>query len=59
LPNQNERRTTHRVLVVRRPKLTATGLVVVDFRERVKQARLKATAKLIEHIPEATPEPAA
>ena len=32
-----------------RPKLTATGLVVVDFRERVRQARLKATAKLIEH----------
>ena len=42
-----------------RPKLTATAnLVVVDFRERVRQARLKATAKLIEHIPD-TPEPAA
>ena len=40
-----------------RPKLTATGLVVVDFRERVRQARLKATAKMIEHIPN-TPEPA-
>ena len=40
-----------------RPRLTATGLVVVDFRERVRQARLKATAKLIEHIPD-TPEPA-
>ena len=40
-----------------RPKLTATGLVVVDFRERVRQARLKSTAKLIEHIPD-TPEPA-
>jgi len=35
-----------------RPKLTATGLVVVDFRERVRQARLKATAKLIEHMPD-------
>jgi hypothetical protein len=35
-----------------RPKLAATGLVVIDFRERVRQARLKATAKLIEHIPE-------
>ena len=40
-----------------RPKLAATGLVVIDFRERVRQARLKATAKLIEHIPN-TPEPA-
>jgi hypothetical protein len=41
-----------------RPKLTATAnLVVVDFRERVRQARLKAPfAKTIEHIPE--PEPA-
>ena len=39
-----------------RPKLTATGVVIVDFRERVRQARLKATAKLIEHTP---PEPAA
>ncbi len=37
-----------------RPKLTATtNLVVVDFRERVRQARLKAPfAKTIEHIPE-------
>jgi hypothetical protein len=38
-----------------RPKLTATGLVVVDFRERVRQARLKgplAEPKTIEHIPE-------
>jgi hypothetical protein len=35
-----------------RPKLAATGLVVVDFRERVRQARLKATAKVIEHMPE-------
>jgi hypothetical protein len=35
-----------------RPKLTATGVVIVDFRERVRQARLKATAKLIEHVPE-------
>jgi len=34
-----------------RPKLSATGVVVMDFRERVRQARLKATAKLIEHIP--------
>jgi hypothetical protein len=41
-----------------RPKLTASIGVVMDFRERVKQARLKATAKLIEHIPD-TPEPAA
>jgi len=41
-----------------RPKLTASIGVVVDFRERVRQARLKATAKLIEHIPD-TPEPAA
>ena len=37
-----------------RPKLTATAsLVVVDFRERVRQARLKAPfAKTIEHTPE-------
>ena len=34
-----------------RPKLAATGVVIVDFRERVRQARLKATAKLIEHMP--------
>jgi hypothetical protein len=40
-----------------RPKLSATGLVVVDFRERVRRARLAATAKLIEHMPD-TPEPA-
>ena len=40
-----------------RPKLSASIGVVMDFRERVKQARLKATAKLIEHIPN-TPEPA-
>jgi hypothetical protein len=34
-----------------RPKLTATAnLVVVDFRERVKWARLKAVAKTIEQI---------
>src|SRR6516162_3835992 len=38
-----------------RPKLAATGLVVIDFRERVRQARLKgplAEPKTIEHIPE-------
>ena len=37
-----------------RPKLTATAnLVVLDFRERVWQARLKAPfAKTIEHEPE-------
>src|SRR5262249_19720921 len=35
-----------------RPKLTASIGVVMDFRERVRQARLKADAKLIEHIPE-------
>jgi hypothetical protein len=39
-----------------RPKLTATAnLVVVNFRERVRQARLKAPfvqPKTIEHIPE-------
>jgi hypothetical protein len=41
-----------------RPK-PAASLVVVDFRERVRQARLKADAKLIEHMPEpALPEPA-
>jgi hypothetical protein len=34
-----------------RPKLTATAMVMIDFRERVKQARLKADARLIEHIP--------
>ena len=37
-----------------RPKMVATSLVVVDFRERVRQARLKATVvepKVIEHIP--------
>jgi hypothetical protein len=34
--------------------------VVVDFRERVRQARLKATMKTIEHIPheQILPEPA-
>ena len=42
-----------------RPKLAATGLVVIDFRERVRQARLKATMKTIEHMPddEHIPEP--
>ena len=39
-----------------RPKLTASIGVVMDFRERVRQARLKADAKLIEHVPD--PEPA-
>ena len=37
-----------------RPKMVATILVVVDFRERVRQARLKAAfvePKTIEHIP--------
>jgi hypothetical protein len=29
----------------------------MDFRERVRRARLKADAKLLEHIPD-TPEPA-
>jgi hypothetical protein len=38
------------------PKLAATANLVIDFRERVQRARLKATAKLIEYIPE--PEPA-
>jgi len=43
-----------------RPKLAATAsLVYVDFRERVRQARLKAPfAKTIEHVPEPEPEPA-
>jgi hypothetical protein len=42
-----------------RPK-PATSLVVVDFRERVRQARLKAPLKTIEHMPddEHIPEPA-
>jgi hypothetical protein len=41
-----------------RPKLATTGLVLVDFRERVRQARLKAPfAKTIEHVPEPEPEP--
>jgi hypothetical protein len=35
-----------------RPKLTASIGVVVDFRERVKQARLKAPLKTIEHLPD-------
>jgi hypothetical protein len=37
-----------------RPKMTPTNLVVLDFRERVRQARLKAPLvepKTIEHIP--------
>jgi hypothetical protein len=34
------------------PKLAATANLVIDFRERVQRARLKATAKLIEHIPD-------
>jgi hypothetical protein len=37
-----------------RPKMMATNLVLVDFRERVRQARLKAPLvepKVIEHIP--------
>jgi hypothetical protein len=37
-----------------RPKMTPTNLVVIDFRERVRQARLKAPSvepKTIEHIP--------
>jgi hypothetical protein len=50
-----------------RPKLTASIGIVMDFRERVRQARLKADAKLleqapktVEHIPdESAPEPAA
>ena len=34
-----------------RPRLTASAnLITIDFRERVRQARLKADAKLIEHI---------
>ena len=39
-----------------RPKMMATNLVVLDFRERVRQARLKAAfvePKTIEHIPSA------
>jgi hypothetical protein len=37
-----------------RSKMTPTNLVVIDFRERVRQARLKAPLvepKMIEHIP--------
>ena len=35
-----------------RPKVATTNLLVVDFRERVRQARLKASEpKVIEHIP--------
>jgi hypothetical protein len=37
-----------------RPKMTPTNLVVIDFRERVRQARLKAPLaepKTIERIP--------
>ena len=37
-----------------RPKMVATNLVLVDFRERVRQARLKAPLvepKVSEHIP--------
>ena len=39
-----------------RPKLSASIGVVMDFRERVRQARLKANAKLLEHMPEKTIE---
>jgi hypothetical protein len=42
-----------------RPKMMATNLVVLDFRERVRQARLKAPLvepKVIEHIPLADAE---
>jgi hypothetical protein len=35
-----------------RPKLSASIGVVMDFRERVRAARLKATTKLLEHIPD-------
>jgi hypothetical protein len=45
-------------LAFERPKLTASIGVMLDFRDRVRQARLKATAKLIEHIPEPTIEAA-
>src|SRR6516225_10072141 len=43
-----------------RIKAAAAGLVVMDFRERVRQARLKAPLKTIEHMPddEHIPEPA-
>jgi hypothetical protein len=41
-----------------RPKLTASIGVVMDFRERVRQARLKANAKLIEHISDTPESPA-
>ena len=37
-----------------RPRMTPTNLVVLDFRERVRQARLRAPLvepKVIEHIP--------
>ena len=50
----NKIRATAAAIGYERPKMVSTSLVVVDFRERVRQARLKAAfvePKTIEHIP--------
>ena len=50
----NRTRAAAAAIGYERPKMVATSLVVVDFRERVRQARLKAAfvePKTIEHIP--------
>ena len=50
----NRTRAAAAAIGYERPKMAATSLVVVDFRERVRQARLKAAfaePKVIEHIP--------
>ena len=50
----NRTRAAAAAIGYERPKMVATSLVVVDFRERVRQARLRATLvepKVNEHIP--------
>ena len=59
-PAGNRIKAAAAAIAYERPKLAATGLVVMNFRERVRQARLKAPLKTIEHMPddEHIPEPA-
>ena len=59
-PAGNRIKAAAAAIAYERPKLAATGLVVMDFRERVRQARLMAPLKTIEHRPddEHIPEPA-
>jgi len=51
-PSANRIKAAAAAIQFERAKPASASLMMIDFRERVRQARLKADAKLIEHQPE-------